>query len=281
MRYAEDKFKELDADNRIWWGKDGNSIPQLKRFLSEVKQGVVPQTLWTYQEVGHTQEAKQELVRICDFEDSASVFITPKPVRLVRRILDVATDKDSLVLDSFAGTGTTGHALLAMNKADGGDRRFILVEMEEGIAKGVTAQRLTRVIEGHKDEQGLGGGFRYCRLGQPIFDEVGNIRGGVSFADLAAHVYFAETGEPMPKRSNGKSALLGLHNGRAVYLLFNGILGDRSPDGGNILTNAVLGMLAPHDGPRIIFGEGCRLGAARLKREKIVFKQIPYGIKVF
>jgi hypothetical protein len=140
---------------------------------------------------------------------------------------------------------------------------------------------LTRVIEGHKDTPGLGGGFRYCRLGEPIFDEAGNIRAGVSFADLGAHVYFAETGEPMPKRTNGKTALLGVHNGRAVYLLFNGILGDKSPDGGNILTNAVLKMLPPHDGPRIIFGEGCRLGTATLKRAGIVFKQIPYGIKVF
>ncbi len=100
-RVSQEKFKELDADRRIWWGKNGNSIPQSKRFLSEVKQGRVPQTLWTYPEVGHTQEAKKELLAICDFEDSASVFISPKPVRLVRRILEVATDKDSVILDSF------------------------------------------------------------------------------------------------------------------------------------------------------------------------------------
>lgn len=126
--YSEGKFKELDADKRIWWGKDGNNNPSVKRFLSEVKQGVVPQTLWTYQEVGHTQEAKKELVAICDFEDSASVFITPKPVRLIRRILEIATDKDSLVLDSFAGSGTTGHAVLDLNKTDGGTRRFLLAD---------------------------------------------------------------------------------------------------------------------------------------------------------
>ncbi|MCL4204153.1 MAG: site-specific DNA-methyltransferase [Pirellulaceae bacterium] len=280
-RFSKETFDELNRDGRIWWGKNGNNVPRLKRFLSEVKQGLVPDTIWLHGDVGNTQEAKKELVSICDFEDSPSVFITPKPTRLVTRILEIATDKDSLVLDSFAGSGTTGQAVLAMNKADGGSRRFIVVEMEEGIAQGVTAQRLTRVIEGHKGEPGLGGGFRYCRLGQTIFDEAGNIRAGVSFADLAAHVFFAETGEPLPKRSSGKSALLGVHNDKAVYLLFNGVLGDRSPDGGNILTNAVLAMLPPHDGPRIIFGEGCRLGAARLKREQIVFRHIPYGIKVF
>ncbi len=122
-----------------------------------MKQGVVPQTLWTYQEVGHTQDAKKELVGICDFEDSASVFITPKPLRLLKRILEVGSDKDSLILDSFAGSGTTGHAVLAQNKADGGNRRFILVEMDEAICRDVTAQRLTRAIDG-KPAREPGGG---------------------------------------------------------------------------------------------------------------------------
>ncbi len=183
-------------------------------------------------------------------------------------------------MDSFAGSGTTGHAVLDLNKADGGSRRFILVEMEEAICRTVTAQRLSRAIEGHNNLPALGGGFRYCRLGPSVFDETGNIRAGVTFGELAAHVYFTETGEPLPKQNNGKTPLLGVHNGKAIYLLFNGVLGDRSPGGGNVLTNAVLRALPAHDGPRIIYGEGSRLGKARLKREGIVFKQIPYGIKV-
>lgn len=141
---------EMDADKRIWWGIKGDSIPQIKRFLSEVKQGVVPQTLWTYQEVGHTQEAKKELIAICDFADSPSVFITPKPLRLLKRILEIATDKDSLILDSFAGSGTTGHAVLALNSQDGGTRKFILVEIEENICRPITAQRLTRAVDGYE-----------------------------------------------------------------------------------------------------------------------------------
>lgn len=288
-RYSEENFKKLDKDGRIWWGKNGNSIPQLKRFLSEVKQGIVPQTLWTYQEVGHTQEAKKELVAICDFEDSASVFITPKPTRLIKRILEIATDKDSLVLDSFAGSGTTGHAVLDMNKTDGGNRRFILVEMEEEICRSVTAQRLKRAIRGYSYEKttgnkvevdGLGSSFRYCVLGSPLFDESSNIRDEVDFCDLAAHVYFTETGEPIPERSTGKSLLVGIHNGTAVYLLFNGILGDKRVNGGNILTSVTLKSLPPYDGLRVIYGEGCRLGSTRLKKERIIFKQIPYEIKV-
>jgi site-specific DNA-methyltransferase (adenine-specific)/adenine-specific DNA-methyltransferase len=287
-RVSQDKLAELDADGRIWWGKNGNSVPQLKRFLCEVKAGLVPQTLWTYEEVGHTQEAKQELVDICDFDDSASVFITPKPLRLLRRVLQVAADKDSVVLDSFAGSGTTGHAVFKANQQDGGHRRFILVEMEPEICRTVTAQRLTRAIQGYtrqaaggKTEEvaGLGGGFRYCTLAEPLFDESGAIRPDVTFAELAAHVFFTETGEPIPKRASGRTPLIGVCKGTAYYLLFNGVLGDRRPNGGNVLTSKVLAKLPAHDGPKVVYGEGCRLAAARLKRENIVFKQVPYEVK--
>ena len=212
--------------------------------------------------------------------DGRKVFPNPKDHEVLMRLIRYVTGPDDLVLDSFAGSGSTGHAVLQLNKEDGGNRRFILVEMIEDIAKEVTAQRLTRVIQGHKDLPALGGGFRYCRLGTPIFDEAGNIQSDVTFAELAAHVYFAETGEPIPKRSNGKSPFLGVNNGKAVYLLFNSVLGDKSASGGNVITNTVLKVLPRHDGPRIIFGEGCRLGTARLKREGITFRQIPYGIKV-
>jgi len=321
-RVSREKFLEMDADKRIWWGKDGNSIPQIKRFLDEVKQGIVPQTLWTYQEVGHTQEAKKELIAICDFADSPSVFITPKPTRLIRRILEIATDRDSLVLDSFAGTGTTGHAVLAVNRQDGGNRRFILVEMDESICRTITAQRLTRAVNGYasravasisdrreedrrsetaatevasisdgrnedKRVEGLGGGFRYCGLGEPLFDESGKICGTVRFSDLAAHVFFTETGTPIPKRATGKSPLLGERNGKAIYLLFNGIMGDKTAKGGNVLTHEILKALSEParrsetaGTTKVIYGEGCRLGEARLRREGIVFKQVPYAIKV-
>jgi site-specific DNA-methyltransferase (adenine-specific)/adenine-specific DNA-methyltransferase len=203
-------------------------------------------------------------------------------------ILQLATEKDSLILDSFAGSGTTGHAVLDMNKESGGNRRFILVEMEENVCRDVTAQRLTRVIQGYEKRngekavkvEGLGGGFRYCRLDNPLFDETGKIGETVRFGDLAAHVFFTETGMPIPKRTNGASPFLGTAKGTGYYLLFNGILGDKTPDGGNVLTGKVLVNLPKHNGPKIIFGEGCRLGEARLRREQIIFKQLPYEIKV-
>ncbi len=131
--YSEEKFRELNRDGRIWWGIDGNNQPGVKRFLSEVGQGRVPQTLWTYEEVGHTQEAKKELIATVDFPNSDVVFDTPKPTRLLRRILQIATAPDSndLVVDFFAGTGSTMDAVFQQNAEDGGNRRCILVQLPE------------------------------------------------------------------------------------------------------------------------------------------------------
>ena len=289
-RVSEAKFKELDKDNRIWWGKNGNNIPAIKRFLSEVKQGVVPQTLWSYKDVGHTQDAKKELLSLVEFEDSASVFITPKPVNLIRRIIQIATDKDSIIMDSFAGSGTTGQAVLAQNKEDGGARRCILIEMDKEICSTVTRPRIKSVVEGHEKQgqtvsseakvPGLGDGFKYCFLGETLFNSTGQIAQAVTFIDLARFVFFKETGLPLPDDVTGKSPLIGIHNNTAVYLLYNGILGDKTPQGGNALTRAVLAGLPPHDGPKVVYGTSCRVGLVRLNQESILFRQIPYELKV-
>lgn len=201
-----------------------------------------------------------------------------------------ATTRDGdIVLDSFAGTGTTGHATLGLNKDDNTKRRFVLIEMDQDICADITSHRLRMSVEGYSYAHpksgritipGLGGGFRYCTLGKPLFREDGSISADVSFADLAAHIHFSEFGEPIPSRPSGKSPVLNVRNGIALCLLFNGILGDRSLSGGNVLTSSVLNHLPAHNGTRVIYGEGCRLGTARLRRENIVFKQIPYDIKV-
>jgi len=286
-RVSKTKFMELDQDGRIYWGVKGNNMPRLKRFLSDVKDGVTPQTLWLHGDVGHTQDAKKELLQLVEFPDSESVFITPKPTRLIERILQIATSPGDLVLDSFAGSGTTGHAVLKLNHAtaDREPRRFILVEMEPKISKEITAERVRRVAQGYKNAkgeqvEGLDSGFRYCELGEALFDEGGKIRETVSFSDLARHVYFTETGEPLPRGRVTKSPFLGDCRGVGIYLLYNGILDDKSAQGGNVLTRAVLAKLPKFDGQKVIYCAGCLLGKDRLQAERILIRQTPYEIKV-
>lgn len=126
--YTEPVLKKLIADNRIWFGADGNNVPAIKRFLTEVKQGTACQTIWKYSDVGHSQDAKKE---VNDLFPEGAVFDTPKPTRLIKRILQVATDKDAIVLDFFSGSATTADAVMQINSEDGGNRRFILVQLPE------------------------------------------------------------------------------------------------------------------------------------------------------
>ena len=284
-RVSEETFWKLNADNRIWWGRKGDSIPQIKRFLSEVKQGLTPQTLWSYEDVGHTQEAKKETLALF----GQDVFLTPKPERLVERIVHIATNPGDLVLDSFLGSGTTAAVAHKM------DRRYIGIEMGDH-AVTHCAPRLRKVVEG--EQGGIsksvrwkgGGGFRVYRLGPTVFDEDGHIRQDVRYPVLAAHVWFSETGRPW----NGceGSPLLGLYDGRAYALLYNGILGDRRTASGNVLTRSTLAEIRDDiarsypelsnehsEYPLTVYGERSRLTPTTLARERIDFKQTPYDVR--
>jgi site-specific DNA-methyltransferase (adenine-specific)/adenine-specific DNA-methyltransferase len=236
--------------------------------------------------IGTNEDASQELAEIFGRE-MGKAFPYPKPSSLIQYLIRSAThaDKEAIVLDSFAGSGTTGHAVLKQNGDDGGNRRFILVELNDHIATSVTAERVKRVIHGYRDGKGrhvsgLGGGFHFCRLSKsPLFTADGQIRHGVTFAELAEFVWFSETGIGY-KPTGRKSAKLGVYQGRAIYLLYNGILDDLAVDRGNVLTGVVLDKLPKHNGPRVIYAAACRLGAPRLQREGIVFKQTPYALDV-
>ena len=146
-RVNHDKFLDLDKENRISWGERGDNMPRLKRFLSEVKQGVVPQTLWFHEDVGHSQDAKRELLGIVRFDRTADVLNTVKPTGLIRRAIQIGTSKSDadVVMDFFAGSGTTGHAVLKHNSEDGGNRRFVLVEMGDYFDQ-MTKQRVVRAL---------------------------------------------------------------------------------------------------------------------------------------
>jgi adenine-specific DNA-methyltransferase len=235
--------------------------------------------IWLHTEAGNNHEAREESKLI----DAAEVFGTPKPEKLMRRVLALASNPADLVLDSFLGSGTTAAVAHKMG------RRWIGIEMGEHAATHCLP-RLQKVIDG---EQGgisaavgwQGGGVEH-RLAQAHEAKAaaGRIQPQVRFAALAAHVWQQETRSayiaPAPGARVG-TPLVGTHDGRAIYLLFNGILGDRRPEGGNVLTLAVLQALktiVPHDGPKVVYAEACRLGEARLAAEGIVFRQMPYEL---
>lgn len=275
--YTEERYAEMVSDNRIWFGEDGNNVPRVKKFLSEVQSGLVPSSLWLHDEVGTTGTAKSEITTLFP---GIIPFSTPKPEALIQRIIHIASNPGDLVLDSFLGSGTTAAVAHKMG------RRYIGIEMGEH-AITHCAPRLKKVVDG---EQGgiskaiswQGGvGFRFYRLGEPVFDENNHINPHVTYPALAAHCWFSETKIPLPNIHNAeKTPLLGVYNGTAYYLLFNGILGDQNPEGGNVLTQKLLRILPAFAGPKVIYGEVSLLDEARLRAEGITFKKIPYELSV-
>lgn len=276
-RRPPEKLQELLADNRVWWGKNGDAeFPMEKKFLSEAKEGVVNKTWWPYDFAGSTRNASAELKAL--FE-GRKVFDTPKPERLIHRIFEMTTRPGDLVLDSFLGSGTTAAVAHKM--------RLQWIGIEVGAhARDLCSPRLQKVVNG---EQGGvsrltgwpstgGGGFRFYRLGPAVFQVDGQIRDGIKFEHLAAHIWFAETGTPRSTRAK-REPFLGEHRGIGYYLLYNGILGDKSSGGGNVLTKKLLRDLPAFDGPRVIYGEACLLSDDRLRELNITFKQTPYDIK--
>jgi adenine-specific DNA-methyltransferase len=268
-----DRTIELINNNRLWFGKEGNNPPREKVFLSEVQDGIVPDSWWTQDDCGNNQESKKEMLALFP---NTEPFKTPKPERLLNRIISIASNPGDLILDSFLGSGTTTAVAHKMG------RRYIGIEMgEHALTHCVLRQK--KVIEG--EQGGIstavnwkgGGGFNFYRLGETVFDEQGQINPKVKFKTLAAHVWFSETHTPLSKTP--ETTLLGVHNETALYLLFNGILGDKTQEGGNVLTARVLRQLPKHEGKKVIYGEMCMLDETSLLKQEITFKHIPYDIK--
>lgn len=273
-RVSQERLTELDADGRVWWGPKGEGVPRLKRFLSEVKQGVVPQTIWSYEQAGHTQDAKKELVRLMDFGDTSDVFITPKPVKLLQRILQVATDRDSIVLDSFAGSGTTAHAVLKQNAEDGGGRRFVLVEMED-YADSLTAERVRRVIRGEGGQPYLGpeAGFDFYALGEELFTESGDdINPEVKREALSRFVLFLETGIATEKASMNGTGYVGSGSRKDVYLFY-------VPDKTTVFGEEHLRALPDGEGARVVYADRCAVDEEELAVRGVAFRKIPRDLQ--
>jgi len=279
-RVSEEKLWRLHAEKRIWWGEDGNQVPGIKRFLSEVKQGLVPETIWTYKEVGHTQDAKKELLEV--FGEDFQAFTT-KPVQLLKRMIRLCTEDDSVVMDAFAGSGTTGQAVLDMNAEDNGSRRFLLIETEDYCDK-FTAERIRRVIKGvqnAKDEalkKGLGGSFSFVEIGQPMHLE-SLLKGNrlPSYEDLAGYVFYTATGEEFDERTvNRKAHFIGESAKHDVYLLYEPDLDYLKA---TALTLDVARGLPKGSGKRrLVFAPTKYLDSIHLEENRIDFCQLPFEI---
>ena len=279
---TESEFMRLrDEANKIYWPRGGEGRPRVKKFASE-ESGLVPFTIWPAEDVGDNQAAKKEVMAV----NSDELFDTPKPERLLQRILHIATNPGDLVLDSFLGSGTTAAVAHKMG------RRWIGIEMGDH-ARTHAAARMVKVIDGEqggisKDADWQGGGaFRFATLGAEAFDGSGRINPDVTWPDLAAHVWFAETRSARTEHGTQNAGpLIGVHEGGAVALLWNGVLKDRSASGGNVLVHPTLQLIREdiarrypgHDGPLTIYGAATRLSPATLKAERITFKQTPYAV---
>lgn len=297
----------------FFFSKKGMGGIARKTYLSAVGD-VPPTNLFEYKDVGHTDEAKKEVLKVFDGQ---SPFATPKPERLIKRVLEIATDEGDLVLDSFLGSGTTAAVAHKMG------RRWIGIEMGEH-AKTHCAVRLKKVVDG--EQGGIskavkwngGGGLRYYELGGALLDEKGQLSESIPYDVLAAHIWWQETGRgwnvanvkmlPVANASSqlgngnigigntstmatlGKSTVLGVHGGTAYVLLYNGILKDRSVNGGNVLTRKTLEVIQadlaaarvdarpPEYEKIVVYGEACRLMASTLEALKIEFRQTPYDL---
>lgn len=279
-RWSKKKF-ENNKDKLIGRMVNGNKwdVFEMDYLLKKDEQKLTKyKSVWIDKELNY-EKAKDLLKQIFN---GRSPFDYPKTTFLLKRIIQLATNQNDLILDSFAGSGTTGHAVLDLNKEDGGNRKFILVELEKDIAKKITAERIKRVIKGYSYKKnnkekvrvkGLGGGFEYVELGEPLFDENGMINKKVSYGDMARYIFFSETHTNLENR-NIKENYLGRYGDYHYFLLFDGIRN-------NVLNRKFLKEIKKKDGKKIVYTDKCLLDEDVLEKHQIVFKQIPYQIKVY
>jgi adenine-specific DNA-methyltransferase len=252
-------------------------LERKKRFINE--KGTIKLKIYNFEDKD-TYSAQPNLLDNSGTTDNAArlltdifgeqeIFSNPKPVELIKHIVSITTAKDDLVLDSFAGSGTTGHAVLDLNKEDGGSRKFIMVEMEDNIAKDITAERMKRAIKKYNYKDG----FEYCELDKPLFDEEGQIEKTCDFNQFATYVYFTETQTNIDKKKIAGN-FIGDHNDTQYYLIYK-------EKYQNILDNAFLKKVKKDDNKKIIYADKCMLDDTIMTEYNMQFKQIPYEVKVY
>ena len=258
-----------DSPPRIHFGADHTTIPCRKSYLFEVDSEPFPSVFYKDGRAA-TLQVEQILGR--------GAFEFPKDADVLTDLIGLVTRSDDIILDSFAGSGSTAHAVVNLNNRDGGHRNFLLIEIDSEIARTKTVPRM-RTVAGSNPDTVANNSFIAYRLGMPMFDENGAICETVNFDILARHVFLSETGTSAPEPSAFDRPRIGSSADAAIYVVYSHGLERRGEDSPDILTSAVLASLPPHDGPKIIYAEGCRLSAERLRRENIIFKQIPYDLR--
>ncbi|WP_425422897.1 site-specific DNA-methyltransferase [Phaeodactylibacter xiamenensis] len=272
-KYSKKTYKRHIENNLLYWGKEGkNTFPRLKKFLSEM-DGMVPVDIWKHEDSGTTDEASKLLEHIFG---EKSIFDTPKPPKLIERVIQLSTVDNSIILDSFAGSGTTAHAVLSLNKEDGGNRKFILIEMEDYADK-ITAERVKRVAKGYgsdsKKVEGTGGEFDYYELGPALFDENENLNEEVGLQKIREYIWFSETRTPFTD-SDSEQYLLGKKDDSVYYFIYE-------KDRLTTLDYDALELIKTKGEQYIIYADNCLLPADFMAKHNIIFKKIPRDITRF
>ena len=253
----------------FYFTKGGYGGIARKTYLENVG-GRLPTNLWMYEETGHTDEAKKELISLFG---GRSPFDTPKPTRLLDFVLKVAGTSETLMLDSFAGSGTTAHAVLNANKADNGNRHFILIEMMD-YADSITAERVKRVIKGYGEGknavEGTGGNFSFYDLGEPLL--VGDcLNEAVAPEKIREYIWFMETKQPYVPPIGDNPYYLGKHNSTGYYFYYE-------PQRVTVLDYAFLSTITEKADGTVIYADRCSISEDKLAKMGVTFKKIPRDI---
>ena len=268
-RHPKEEMMALIKNNEVWFGANGNSKPRRKKFLADVKSGIIPQTIWKHVDVGHTQEAKQQLKKILDA--STDFFATPKPVRLINQILRIICDDGDIVLDSFAGSATTAHAVMQSDLK----LSYIMIEVED-YADTITAERVKRVIDGYGEGKnavdGTGGNFSYYELGSPLFLQDGTINNDIDTAEIRKYIWYTETNGLEYTENKQEKYYIGSHNDTAYYFYYE-------KDKATILDYSFLATVNVKNQAYIIYADSCALSDIDLQKWNITFKKIPRDIE--
>ena len=275
-RWSKERIVEMIENSEIIFSPDQTRIIK-KTFLKD-QSGIVPSNIWwDVEDSGHNRNAKYELMKIFPELKTSEVFKTPKPTKFINKILNVSLGQNDIIIDSFAGSGTTAHAVLNLNKLDGGTRKFILIEMED-YADSITAERVKRVIKGYSDKEGTGGSFDYFVLGKPLFigenSEFLNEEIGIDI--IREYIWFSETRTTWenPGLKKETQYFLGKKDVTAYYFIY---------EKGSLTTldYDLLSTIKSKAGQYVIYADNCLLPKDFMMKQNIIFKKIPRDITRF